>query len=118
MESAMRKMRAGLVVVGVLGALLLMPGAAQAQIPLVGVNGCNASSSGDYVAGQCQSITTPGYYYLSIHNFSGGFASAEVSCTQGGSFSTNDYGYGYLNGGLCTVFFYSEYSGSVDLAPF
>jgi hypothetical protein len=113
----MRKIRVGLVVVSVLAGLLMTPSSANAVIPLVGVNGCSAASV-NYVAGQCQSVTTPGYYYLTIRNFSEGFAYAEVSCSQGGSFATNDYGWGYLNGGLCTVFFYSEYSGAATLSPF
>jgi len=76
--------------------------------PTVGVNGCSVISPGDYVEAQCRSITTPGYYYLSTHG-NGGFVSIQVNCTQGGSMSTSDFTWGYLNGGVCTVFIYSQY---------
>lgn len=114
----MRKLRIGLVGAGVLGALLLPAGTADAATIPVGVNGCTASTGGGDIGTSCYSITTPGYYYLSINNPSGGYAYADVNCTQGGEFSTTGYGWGYLNGGLCTVFFYADYSASATLGPF
>jgi len=114
----MRKLQAGLVGAAVVGALLLPAASADAASIPVGVNGCNASSQGGYATGQCYSITQPGYYYLSINNPSGGFASADVNCTQGGSLSTSDFTWGYLNGGLCTVFIYAEYSTTVTLGKY
>lgn len=114
----MRKLQVSLVGAGVLGALLLPATAADAASIPVGVNGCTASSQGGYAAGQCYSITQPGYYYLSVNNPSGGFASADVNCTQGGSISTGSFDWGYLNGGLCTVLVYGEYSTTATLGKY
>lgn len=114
----MRKVQMGLVAAGVLGATLVPAGTANAASVPVGVNGCTASSQGGNLTGQCYSVTVPGYYYLSINNPSGGFAHADVNCTQGGSFSSDGYGWGYLNGGVCTVFVYAEYSSQATLGAF
>jgi hypothetical protein len=114
----MRKLQIALVGIGVLGGMLLPAGAADADSVNVGVNGCTAGTGGGDIATECYSITVPGYYYLSINNPLGGYAHADVNCTQGGSFSTDSFDYGYLNGGLCTVFFYADYVSYVSLGAF
>jgi len=111
----MRGIRVAIAAAGAVGAVLAAQTPAGAVTPGVGVNGCTAASPGGNVEGQCRSITQPGYYYLSVNNPSGGFVSAQVNCTQGGSISTSTFGWGYLNGGLCTVFIFAEYSSTVTM---
>jgi len=117
----MRGIRLAVAGVGAMGAMLLpTTPASAAGTPGVGVNGCTAPSPGDYIAGTCRSITVPGYYFLSVDG-KGGYASAQVNCTQGGSMSIDtpdgyNYTYGYLNGGLCTVSVFSEYTTTADLS--
>jgi len=113
----MRKTRLAIAGIGAIGAVLIGTTPANAAgTPGVGVNGCTAPSPGNYIPGTCQSVTLPGYYFLSVDG-KGGYASAQVNCTQGGSMSVDtwdgpNYTYGYLNGGLCTVSVYSEYTTS------
>lgn len=116
----MRGTRLAIAGIGAIGAVLIGTTPANAGTPGVGVNGCTALSPGNYVPGTCRSITLPGYYFLGV-NGNGGYASAQVNCTQGGSMSVDtsdggNYTYGYLNGGVCTVSVFSEYTTSADLS--
>src|ERR1700757_2285945 len=104
----MRKRRLGWAGLCAVSAVLLAPTSASAVDPGVGVNGCDATAPNGNPPGQCYSITVPGYYYLSVDGHGGG-ALGEVNCSQGGSLSTTGYAWGYLNGGLCTVFVYGDY---------